>query len=259
MRSLLAVPATNPRFLEKGAQSAADAVFIDLEDAVVPELKVEARAKAIAAINTLDWGSASSRVRVNDLGTEWGVRRHPGAGQGMPAARSHPAPQMRDAGGRAPRWTSCCVRPTRPRRARGHCAWTRWWRPRRAWRTRRPSPPRARAWPRCSSAPATTSSISACWKRAGPFDFAHGAHRQRGARLRPGADRRPLLRHHGRRRACARRASARPPSVSKARWRSTPRRSRSPTKCSPRRRSSSRGRAKCWRQWPPRAPKAAAP
>ena len=72
MRSLLAVPATNPRFLEKAAQSAADAVFIDLEDAVVPELKVEARAKAIAAINGMDWGGRRLGVRVNDLGTEWG-------------------------------------------------------------------------------------------------------------------------------------------------------------------------------------------
>ena len=72
MRSLLAVPATNPRFLEKAAQGAADAVFIDLEDAVVPELKVEARAKAIAAINGMDWGGRRLGVRVNDLGTPWG-------------------------------------------------------------------------------------------------------------------------------------------------------------------------------------------
>ncbi|QJR09528.1 L-malyl-CoA/beta-methylmalyl-CoA lyase [Usitatibacter rugosus] len=71
MRSLLAVPATNPRFLEKGAQSDADAVFIDLEDAVIPSLKVEGRAKAIAAINTLDWGKRILCVRVNDLGTQW--------------------------------------------------------------------------------------------------------------------------------------------------------------------------------------------
>jgi malyl-CoA/(S)-citramalyl-CoA lyase len=71
MRSLLAVPATNPRFLEKGASSAADAVFIDLEDAVIPELKVEGRARAIEAINKLDWGNRLVSVRVNDLSTEW--------------------------------------------------------------------------------------------------------------------------------------------------------------------------------------------
>jgi malyl-CoA/(S)-citramalyl-CoA lyase len=73
-RSLLAVPATNARFLEKAAQSAADAVFIDLEDAVVRELKVEARGKAIAAINGLDWGRRIVSVRVNALDTEWGCR-----------------------------------------------------------------------------------------------------------------------------------------------------------------------------------------
>jgi malyl-CoA/(S)-citramalyl-CoA lyase len=73
-RSLLAVPATSPRFLEKGAQSAADAIFIDLEDAVIPALKVEARAKAIAAINGLDWGPRIVWVRVNGLDTPWGCR-----------------------------------------------------------------------------------------------------------------------------------------------------------------------------------------
>jgi len=56
------------------AQSAADAVFIDLEDAVVPAQKDEARAKAIAAIDTLDWGKRRLAVRVNDLTTPWGIR-----------------------------------------------------------------------------------------------------------------------------------------------------------------------------------------
>lgn len=74
MRSLLAVPATNPRFLEKAAGSAADGVFIDLEDAVIPELKDEGRAKAIAAINGMDWGKRQLAVRVNDLTTPWGAR-----------------------------------------------------------------------------------------------------------------------------------------------------------------------------------------
>jgi malyl-CoA/(S)-citramalyl-CoA lyase len=71
MRSLLAVPATNPRFLEKGAQSPADGVFIDLEDAVVPDLKGEGRAKAIEAIEKLDWGTRQLMVRVNDRSTAW--------------------------------------------------------------------------------------------------------------------------------------------------------------------------------------------
>ncbi len=71
LRSLLAVPATNPRFLEKGAASEADGVFIDLEDAVVPDLKVEGRAKAIEAIGQLDWGRRVLLARVNDRSTPW--------------------------------------------------------------------------------------------------------------------------------------------------------------------------------------------
>jgi malyl-CoA/(S)-citramalyl-CoA lyase len=73
-RSLLAVPATSPRFLEKAAQGPADAIFIDLEDAVVPSLKPKARADAIAALNQLDWGPRGVAVRVNGLSTSWGCR-----------------------------------------------------------------------------------------------------------------------------------------------------------------------------------------
>src|SRR5947209_4557829 len=71
-RSYLAVPATSERFLAKAAQSVADAVFIDLEDAVVAEAKVEARERAIAAIDSLDWGQRLVCVRVNGLETAWG-------------------------------------------------------------------------------------------------------------------------------------------------------------------------------------------
>jgi malyl-CoA/(S)-citramalyl-CoA lyase len=74
VRSLLAVPANNARFVAKAAQSPADAVFLDLEDAVVPEAKVEARAAAIAAINATDWGERLVAVRVNDLASPWGER-----------------------------------------------------------------------------------------------------------------------------------------------------------------------------------------
>lgn len=73
-RSELAVPATSPRFLEKAARCAADSVFIDLEDAVIPAYKREARAMAIQALNTLDWGNRIVSVRVNGLDTEWGCR-----------------------------------------------------------------------------------------------------------------------------------------------------------------------------------------
>lgn len=73
-RSILAVPASSSRFMEKAAQGAADSVFLDLEDAVIPELKPKARQDAITAINELDWGDRGVAVRVNGFGTAWGCR-----------------------------------------------------------------------------------------------------------------------------------------------------------------------------------------
>jgi malyl-CoA/(S)-citramalyl-CoA lyase len=68
------VPATSERFIKKAALSAADAIFLDLEDAVIPELKVKARAMAVQALNEVDWGTKTVSVRVNALDTEWGFR-----------------------------------------------------------------------------------------------------------------------------------------------------------------------------------------
>ena len=73
-RSQLAVPASNPRFIEKAAQSAADVIFLDLEDAVAPSEKVTARANAIAALNDIDWGNKTIQVRINGLDTEYMYR-----------------------------------------------------------------------------------------------------------------------------------------------------------------------------------------
>ena len=72
-RCELAVPATSPRFFSKAAASAADAVFLDLEDAVAPARKDEARAMAIEAMNHLDWGTKTVSVRVNGLDTRWAL------------------------------------------------------------------------------------------------------------------------------------------------------------------------------------------
>ena len=72
-RSELAVPASNPRMVEKSAGSDADLVFLDLEDAVSPEKKEGARQIAIDGLNELDWGSKVRSVRVNDHTTRWAV------------------------------------------------------------------------------------------------------------------------------------------------------------------------------------------
>ncbi len=68
-RSELAVPGSNPRFLEKAAQSEADVVFLDLEDSVAPDKKAAARANVVAALNELDWGEKTVSVRINGLDT----------------------------------------------------------------------------------------------------------------------------------------------------------------------------------------------
>lgn len=73
-RSVLSVPATSRRFIEKALATPADAIVLDLEDAVTVDLKTQARADAIAAVNGCDWGNRTVTVRVNGLDTPWGVR-----------------------------------------------------------------------------------------------------------------------------------------------------------------------------------------
>jgi len=70
-RSELAVPAANPHMIEKAAASAADLVFLDLEDATAPALKEEARSNVIHGLKTLEWGSSLRAVRVNSADTKW--------------------------------------------------------------------------------------------------------------------------------------------------------------------------------------------
>jgi malyl-CoA/(S)-citramalyl-CoA lyase len=73
-RSELAVPGSNRRMLEKAPRVGADVVFIDLEDAVAPEEKAQARRNAIEAVNDQDWGAAAVAVRINGLDTPWCYR-----------------------------------------------------------------------------------------------------------------------------------------------------------------------------------------
>ncbi|MGB5278929.1 MAG: CoA ester lyase [Gammaproteobacteria bacterium] len=70
-RSELAVPGSNLRMIEKAPNAGADCVFIDLEDAVAPDDKVQARKNAIAALNDLDWSKTTVSVRINGLDTHY--------------------------------------------------------------------------------------------------------------------------------------------------------------------------------------------
>jgi citrate lyase subunit beta/citryl-CoA lyase len=73
-RTTLAVPGSNPRFIEKAQGLPADEVFLDLEDAVAPSAKEAARATVVAALNDGDWTGRTRVVRVNDLETHWAYR-----------------------------------------------------------------------------------------------------------------------------------------------------------------------------------------
>lgn len=70
-RTQLSVPASNEKMLIKAASSAADHVFLDLEDSVAPNAKATARVQAVQALKGLDWGHKTRCVRINDLETPY--------------------------------------------------------------------------------------------------------------------------------------------------------------------------------------------
>jgi citrate lyase subunit beta/citryl-CoA lyase len=73
-RSCLAVPGSNPRFLDKAKGLDADQVFLDLEDSVAPIAKPDARGTVVEALNSGGWEGKTRVVRVNDWTTEWTYR-----------------------------------------------------------------------------------------------------------------------------------------------------------------------------------------
>ena len=91
-RSCLAVPASSERFIAKARGLPADELFLDLEDAVAPAAKEQARANAAAALAG-DWGGRVVAVRVNDA---------PPAGPTGMSSTSSPRPVRQT--------SSCCRR-----------------------------------------------------------------------------------------------------------------------------------------------------
>ncbi len=73
-RSILSVPASSPRMIEKALATSADMVFLDLEDAVAPAEKATARSHVIAAMRDLDWRGRPRAFRVNGLDTPYCYR-----------------------------------------------------------------------------------------------------------------------------------------------------------------------------------------
>ncbi len=72
-RSVLYLPGSNARALEKARTLAADGLILDLEDAVAPSAKAAARAQVLAALAAGGFGPRERIVRVNGAGTPWGL------------------------------------------------------------------------------------------------------------------------------------------------------------------------------------------
>ena len=70
-RTTLAVPGSNPRMIEKARSLDVDAIFLDLEDAVSPLAKDEARANIISELNNGGFGERIVTVRINSVDSQW--------------------------------------------------------------------------------------------------------------------------------------------------------------------------------------------
>ncbi|KRS15363.1 HpcH/HpaI aldolase/citrate lyase family protein [Roseovarius indicus] len=71
-RSVLYIPGSKERALEKAMTLPTDAIIFDLEDAVAPDAKAEARETLATALKEKDYGKRAKIVRINALTTEWG-------------------------------------------------------------------------------------------------------------------------------------------------------------------------------------------
>ena len=72
-RSVLYMPGSNARALEKARTIAADALILDLEDAVAPDAKELARRQVADAVKAKGFGKREVVIRINALSTAWGV------------------------------------------------------------------------------------------------------------------------------------------------------------------------------------------
>jgi len=85
-RSVLYMPSSNPKALEKAKSIPCDAIIFDLEDAVAPDAKPDARQRAVVAATSGEYGSRELTIRCNGLATPWGMDDIAAAGAARPAA-----------------------------------------------------------------------------------------------------------------------------------------------------------------------------
>ncbi|WP_122818971.1 HpcH/HpaI aldolase/citrate lyase family protein [Nocardioides pantholopis] len=86
LRSVLYMPSSNERALEKAKSIPCDALILDLEDAVAPDAKEAAREAACAAVGSGEYGRRTVTIRVNALGTQWHDADLEAAAKAGPAA-----------------------------------------------------------------------------------------------------------------------------------------------------------------------------
>lgn len=86
LRSVLYMPGSNERALEKAKSISCDGLILDLEDAVAPDAKPAAREAAAAAASSDEYGRRTVTIRVNGIGTEWHDADIRAAAQAGPAA-----------------------------------------------------------------------------------------------------------------------------------------------------------------------------
>ncbi len=93
-RSVLYMPGSNARALDKARSLAADVVILDLEDAVAPEAKDTARAQVCAAVSAGGFGPRQVIIRINALSTPWGLADLEAAAKAAPDAVLLPKPDI---------------------------------------------------------------------------------------------------------------------------------------------------------------------
>ena len=91
-RSVLYMPGSNARALEKAKTIAADALILDLEDAVAPDAKETAREQVCAAVKAGGYGKRELIIRINALDTPWGEADLEAAAAAAPDASCCPNP-----------------------------------------------------------------------------------------------------------------------------------------------------------------------
>ncbi len=79
-RSVLYMPGANVRALEKAKSLPADALILDLEDAVAPDAKAQARTQVTDAVKAGGYGTREIVIRINGLDSPWGRRSGTGCG-----------------------------------------------------------------------------------------------------------------------------------------------------------------------------------